>query len=72
MPIKSAIVIALEKVANAIVAYNLSFVTVKPKVVYYPIVHTKVVIWNSTYETFFATAHIRVINCNRSWKICPL
>ena len=50
--------IALEKVANATVAYNFSFATEKPKVAISK-VHTKVVNYNINYGTIF---------CNSTYK----
>ena len=70
MSFKSAIVIAIEKVENATISYNLSFAAVKPK---YPIVHTKNVKSGivQTKQCFLRVQMIG-INCNRSCKSCPL
>ena len=54
MSFKSAIVIAIEKVENATISYNLSFATVvKPKFVISNSAYKKCEVWNSTNETMF-------------------
>ena len=60
MSFKSAIVIAIEKVENATISYNLSFATVKPKFVISNSAYKKCEIWNSPNETmFFKSANDR-------------